>query len=310
MRLAGKITDQKHAEILHNYLFVNGVEHDLEQVAGDSGQLVWEIWVHADEKLEQAKRTINEFLINPEGEVYTETAKKASIKSRQEEAEIREYQKKMFDKRRTFSPFRIGILTGFLIALSIVVTLSIDFGKNLDAMNIFSFSKIYTVEENEWYRTDIPEIRKGEIWRLITPIFMHFSFMGIPFLHILFNMMWLYDLGRALERRHGSIFFGLLVVLIAILSNYGQYVMSGPSFGGMSGVVYGLFGYVWIRGKTDPFYELHLHPTTVTMMIVWFFLCLFGFLGSIGNTAHGVGLLTGMLVGFIMGRIAKKKRFN
>ena len=111
-------------------------------------------------------------------------------------------------------------------------------------------------------------------------------------------MLWLRDLGSMVEGRQSSWLLVVLVGVIAAVSNFAQFVVIGYSFGGMSGVVYGLVGYIWIRGKYDPGSGLYLHPTTVTMMIIWFFVCLVGFM-PIANTAHGVGLLMGMAWGFI-----------
>jgi membrane associated rhomboid family serine protease len=36
---------------------------------------------------------------------------------------------------------------------------------------------------------------------------------------------------------------------------------------------------------------------TVAMMLVWFFLCLFGLIGRVANGAHGVGLVMGIIWG-------------
>jgi GlpG protein len=112
-------------------------------------------------------------------------------------------------------------------------------------------------------------------------------------------MMWLYDLGGMVEARQGRLRLGLIVLVIAVLSNLGQYWMAGPIFGGMSGVVYGLLGYVWMRGKFDPASGLFLHQTTVLMMLIWFFVCLFGWVGRVANTAHAVGLVVGMAWGYL-----------
>jgi GlpG protein len=95
----------------------------------------------------------------------------------------------------------------------------------------------------------------------------------------------------------------MLVLVIAAASNMGQFLMSGPLFGGMSGVVYGLLGYTWIRGKYDPSSGLFVHPQTVTLMIVWFFVCLVGLVGHVANTAHGVGFAVGITWGFISAKI-------
>jgi GlpG protein len=95
------------------------------------------------------------------------------------------------------------------------------------------------------------------------------------------------------------------VFVIGIPSNLAQYMMAGPWFGGMSGVVYGLFGYVWMKGKYSPHEGMALHPQTVFYMIAWFVLCFTGWVGSIANSAHAVGLLMGMAFG-IAGHARRK----
>jgi GlpG protein len=138
------------------------------------------------------------------------------------------------------------------------------------------------------FHKGLQEIRHGEVWRLITPIFLHFSF-----LHIFFNMIWLRDLGSMIEGRQSTWVLAVLVLVIAACSNVAQFYLSGPDFGGMSGVVYGLLGYVWMRGKFDPGSGLYVHPSTVTMMVIWFFLGFTGWLGT-ANTVHGVGFAMGI----------------
>ena len=49
------------------------------------------------------------------------------------------------------------------------------------------------------WHSDLPEIRHGQIWRIFTPMFLHFGF-----LHIFFNMLALFLFGIQLERRMGS----------------------------------------------------------------------------------------------------------
>jgi GlpG protein len=76
-------------------------------------------------------------------------------------------------------------------------------------------------------------------------------------------------------------------------------LIGGPFFGGMSGVVYGLVGYVWMKGKYDPAAGLFLHPWTVIMVILWFFVCLTGYVGTIANAAHAAGLVLGVAWGYL-----------
>jgi GlpG protein len=132
------------------------------------------------------------------------------------------------------------------------------------------------------------------LWRLITPIFIHFSL-----LHILFNMLWLRDLGGMIEGRQSTGKLAILVLAIAVCSNLGQFLVGGPVFGGMSGVVYGLLGYIWMRGKFDPGSGLFVHPVTVGMMIIWFFACFTPIVPHVANAAHGVGLVMGVAWGYL-----------
>ena len=139
----------------------------------------------------------------------------------------------------------------------------------------------------------LTEVRGGQVWRLVTPIFLHFGL-----LHILFNMYWLYDLGTMIERRLGSILYILLILAIAVPSNYAQFAVTGPMFGGMSGVVYGLFGYVWVRGRLEPTSGLNLQSNVAVIMIGWFVLCATGLVGNMANWAHGGGLAMGALLAY------------
>ena len=112
------------------------------------------------------------------------------------------------------------------------------------------------------------------------------------------------------EKHEGSWYLAAMVLGIGICYNLAQYYMSGPTFGGMSGVVYGLLGYIWIRGKLDPRSGLFLHNFIVIWMIAWFFLCLTGVIGPVANTAHGVGLGVGMLWGYLSsGHLKRKFRY-
>jgi GlpG protein len=108
-------------------------------------------------------------------------------------------------------------------------------------------------------------------------------------------MMWLKQLGGAVESTEGQWNIAGQVLLYAVAGNLAQYFVSGPSFGGMSGVVYGLFGFIWICGKYDPNRPYALDRMTVGMMLGWAVLCLTGALGPIANTAHFVGLFGGIV---------------
>ena len=59
-----------------------------------------------------------------------------------------------------------------------------------------------------------PEIRAGEVWRLVTPIFLHGRL-----LHLLFNMLWLYQLGGQIETQESSRSVAVMVLIFAIITS-------------------------------------------------------------------------------------------
>lgn len=150
------------------------------------------------------------------------------------------------------------------------------------------------------------KIRQGQWWRLFTPCVLHRDF-----LHILFNMIWAWILIRQIEERVSKWKICLMILVISVVSNVAQYVMSGPYFLGFSGVIVGMAGFIWIRQKIAPWEGYPLQKGTV-MFLLLFVLAMFAlelftfglhFFSSlkitlnIANTAHLVGGLTGMLLG-------------
>jgi GlpG protein len=133
-------------------------------------------------------------------------------------------------------------------------------------------------------------------------VFIHF---GVA--HLLFNMLWLFQLGSMIEGRQGHIRFALLVLGLAAGSNIAQYAYAGPSFGGMSGVVYGLFGYIWLRGRFDPASGLFMDRQNVILMVVWFVACFTGLVGPVANGAHAAGVILGAACGYLSAQVALRR---
>ena len=158
---------------------------------------------------------------------------------------------------------------------------------------------------SEYQAPTLPEIIDGQYWRLVTPMFLHFSIF-----HIVFNLLWVWELGRLIEWRHGMGALGALTVGLSVLSNLTQYSVSGPAFGGMSGVIYGYFGYIWVMSMGSPRFGIRLNPAIVKLLLVWFLIGWSGILGvwfglRIANTAHTAGLLGGVAVALIVAGVAR-----
>jgi len=89
-----------------------------------------------------------------------------------------------------------------------------------------------------------------------------------------------------------------LVLISAVFSNAAQYVVAqNPYFGGMSGVLYALFGYVWVRGRLDPTMGIAIPRSTVIVLIAWLMLGFANVLGPVANYAHLGGLVVGAMLG-------------
>lgn len=136
------------------------------------------------------------------------------------------------------------------------------------------------------------DVKKGQLWRLVTPMFLHFGVI-----HLAFNMMWLWQFGVVLEMRFRSMRFLALVLAVAAISNIAEGFWSGTNFGGMSGVNYGLFGFILLRSKLHPAPEFAMNRQTVVLMLVWLVVCFTGAVGAIANAAHLMGFLSGAAIG-------------
>ena len=143
-------------------------------------------------------------------------------------------------------------------------------------------------------------IRNNQWWRLITPMFVHFSFA-----HLAFNCLWIYVLGSKIELFDGHVKFIILVIFSSLSANYSQYIFSESFlFGGLSGVIYGMFGYCMIIELETSNERYGLPPAIYLFMLVWMILgflgilTLFGF-GNIANYAHLGGLIGGIIFGMV-----------
>jgi rhomboid protease GlpG len=284
MRQAGTIATKQDAERFANYLLSLGISSKVEPANGQ-----WAVWIHDENQIPQSKQELDQFQLAPNDERY-KAAEHAAKQARREAAEKQRQAKRNYiDMRNEWaSPWRRRPVTMAMIIFSVLVYLGALGASQVD---------LY-ISTND----SLTEIANGQVWRLVTPIFLHFGL-----LHILFNMYWLYDLGTMIERRLGSWLYVLLILVVAVPSNFAQFVATGPGFGGMSGVVFGLFGYCWVRGRTDPTSGLHLRPDIAFWMLAWFALCLTPLIPNVANWAHGVGLAVGAALGYLP-HLAKRLR--
>ena len=134
------------------------------------------------------------------------------------------------------------------------------------------------------------------VWKYLGACFLHGDLI-----HLVFNMMWIYQLCPLMERGLGSFKTLLFVVVTGFASSAFQTSFEGAGIG-MSGVVYALVGFMWAAWPRWTGFLEKFRGQTVQFLLFWQVICIFISMGDIsymkiGNTAH----ISGMIVGGVIG---------
>ncbi len=138
---------------------------------------------------------------------------------------------------------------------------------------------------------------QGEVWRLLTSLFLHSGFV-----HIAFNMVALYFLGTLAESAFGHWRFFALYLLSGLSGGLALLYFGGfeqPAVGA-SGAIFGLLGSVLgysLRRGTFSWQNPLIRQLLILLAInVWLGLSI----DNISNTAHMGGLVGGFVFGWLM----------
>lgn len=322
MRKLGSFpTDQ--AERFVDYLVAHEMPAQITP-AKDGG---FDLWIVEEDHLTKAREEFAAFVASPEDPKYKQVAAKAEQVRQQQLDRVRQYRKNVqkgqaFRQRRP-PPVCMGLL---ILCIVVFVLTGFTFDPRSEVVQGLAFAAVPATAEvaemSDFERASY-NLQQGQVWRLVTPALMHGDFI-----HIIFNMIWLMLLGTRIERREGAGLLLLLVTLAAVVPNLFQGLMPSQLDGsipkpvgdqwvtlfcGFSGVSYGLFGFVWMRGAWKGVPEYLLPTFTVMLLIAWFLLGVMGLdrdlLGiDMANWAHGGGLFVGLWVGSLeVGRSAKRR---
>ncbi len=138
----------------------------------------------------------------------------------------------------------------------------------------------------------------GQVWRPLSPAFLHFGWM-----HLIFNMLWLWYFGRQVEVLQGSGRMLTILLVAGIGANLAQYAAGTVLFGGMSGVDFALLGYVWLMSRRAPASGFFVPQMLVVFMLGWMVFTMTDMAGAVGfgnvaNQAHLGGLVVGLALGW------------
>ncbi|HMJ88660.1 MAG TPA: rhomboid family intramembrane serine protease, partial [Candidatus Acidoferrum sp.] len=204
MRLIGHLDNDKDARTFGDFLYVQGIETEIER---DDNR--WAIWVHAEDRLAEATRLLEEFRADPNAKRFQAGSPAEKLRE-QTKTQDEAYRKRVVTGKKLFpglTSYGFGLVTYGLIVGSVIVFVLSRMGD--DTLRISGLFIERNFEEGGrilWERS-FAAVREGEVWRLFTPVLIHFSF-----LHILFNTMWVRDLGSLFEARLGSWYFGAFVL--------------------------------------------------------------------------------------------------
>jgi len=277
MRRLKSYDDREQAQGLADALEVRGIESELRSDAEDHA-----VWVVEESDLEAAAQIAREFVYTGSNEHEAE----ARRIRKQREAGSRPVRVAGVGGRGLVGSGPPGQVALALIVVCVAVGVLSRFGQ-VDSPIVRALL-IVPIDTNGYY---INAIDWSQPWRLLTPMLIHFGL-----LHLGFNMLWLYRLGSQVENVQGASTLLGLVALTQIPGSLAQFEMTGPLFGGMSGVVYGLFGFTWMQARYGS-RGYALNDQDTMWIMGWFVLCATGLVGHIANAQHALGLVFGLLAG-------------
>ncbi len=301
MRQIGTLQSDVLALRFTSYLATQGIEVIAEQ----DGE-AWAIWVRDEDQREASRTALEEFAANPNDSKYQGAERAAETLRREQQRRREATQRSIVEMRHRWrAPGRLAggrrpPVTTALIFITGLVTFGGWFGqlppKSLGGalyreLHFTDRSAIVPGTAIDAFAS----IKQGEAWRLVTPIFLHFDMI-----HLIFNMIMFYYLAGQMERLRGPVRLGALIAVVAIVSNVAQAAFSVQGFGGMSGVVYGLLGFIWMKSSNEPQSGFMIDSLMLMVALAWFFLCWFEVFGSnIANYAHAGGLVSGIVIGLL-----------
>ena len=266
---------QAFSDYLNSIKINNSIEHD---------NFYYQVTLKDLSQQEKAQAELNLFLANPNQEKYLS----ASWESGSTDTPRSEF---AYENSNLVGNFiqQAGWLTHAVFGFCILIYVLSILGLFQPMQSVFAF---FTQQPFDF----------SQSWRFITPAFLHFSA-----LHIVFNLLWWWQLAGVIEKQQGKQRLLLLFIFTAIASNLAQFFLVGPYFGGLSGVVYGLVGYCWLFGSLNKNSRVNLPNSYFLFLLAWLVMGFVDILPvNVANYAHLVGLLSGLLIAALVTKLKIK----
>ena len=242
--------------------------------------------------------------VGPAGSLYRQWVLGEAKPSEQDSSSMTGYFNAGDFTRRLRQAFRRAPLSLLLILACIVLLIAAPLNNMNDTARAmlfpdFSYGTRMIIMERVLQNFTVLQFLK-----MISPILLHGGLV-----HLAFNMLWLWEFGRRIEAVQASWSLLLLIVVIALVSNTVQFLYGGTIyFGGMSGVVYGLFGYIWMWQLFDPGKGLGLPGALIFFLLLTLVVMTVIDLDFIADEAHIGGILTGVVCGALTATVSRMMR--
>ena len=267
------INDARLAQSLADYLSSRGMHCELTQ-----SEVGITVWLADESRSGEAEPEVKRFLKEPYHPRYAEAS----------------WQSGTPNSRIDYSAGHHSLTAHFLMQAGPVTLLVMALCTCLFILQLIGLNLYASLS----FHQDVSQLGGWQIWRFVTPAFLHFSA-----LHLIFNLMWWWYLAGLVERQLGTSKLLTLLLVGAVIPNLLEFLLSGPDFGGLSAVVNTLVGYCWIVGRMKPDGEVKLQDGIFIFMVVWLAIGFSGLLGNnLANVAHLSGLAIGLLHGWLDGR--------
>jgi rhomboid protease GluP len=140
-------------------------------------------------------------------------------------------------------------------------------------------------------------IANGEVWRLLTSMFLHIGLM-----HLFFNSYALYIFGIEVERLYGNTRFVIIYLLAGLWGSLISFVFGPNLSAGASGAIFGLLGVMlaFFRRHRELFGEAGRQRVINLLGIAVLNLVLGFTVPGIDNLAHLGGLVSGAILGWLL----------
>jgi GlpG protein len=311
MRQIGNLSTERDARRFIAFLISKSIAAEADATGNDT----WAIWVRDEDFVAESRAELEIYQRESSDRRYDEAVAIAAQKLLEADRQRREAAARSIEGSVVWSRTsrRRQPLVMAISILCVVIFVWLELSSQQSSwLNDLLFSPVNPSmpRGNEGWRP----ILHGEVWRLVTPAFVHFSLS-----HLIFNLLSFRYLGNLVESVIGTPRMGLLLLLCTLVANIAQYTWAQSSvFGGISGTVFGIFGFAWMMSIYRPSAGIVLSQEAVAVTMIFFFLCLLRDVPNIGeaiaqilppiaNANHVGGMVVGLVSGLAFAKLVRSR---